>query len=69
MKVFFGTALLLTVLASEAPAQQLAVGPITMTNHVNGVPITVSATSWITVVSVDGERAVDARIFVDLVDL
>ena len=49
--------------------KQLAVGPITMTNHVNGVPITVSATSWITVVSVGGERAVDARIFVDLVDL
>lgn len=68
MKVFFGAALLSTVWVSEAPAQ-LAVGPITMTNHVNGVPITVSATSWITVSSVDGEHAVDARIFVDLVDL
>jgi hypothetical protein len=68
MKVLFGAALLSAVLVSEAPAQ-LAVGPITITNHVNGVPITVSATSWITISSADSERTVDARIFVDLVDL
>ena len=68
MKVLFGAALLSTVLVSKASAQ-LAVGPITITNYVNGVPITVSATSWITTSSVDSERTVDARIFVDLVDL
>ncbi|HET7806805.1 MAG TPA: hypothetical protein VFL53_21390 [Pseudolabrys sp.] len=68
MKAFFGAALLSTILVSEASAQ-LGVGPITMTNHVNGVPITVSATSWITVNEADSERAVDARIFIDLVDL
>lgn len=68
MKVFFAAALLSAVSVSGASAQG-AIGPITMTNHVNGVPITVSAMSWITVNSVDSERTVDARIFVDLVDL
>jgi hypothetical protein len=68
MRAFFAAALLSAVLTPEASAQ-LAVGPITITNHVNGVPISVSATSWITVSSVDGERTVDVRIFVDLIDL
>lgn len=68
MRAFFAAALLSAVLIPEASAQ-LAVGPITITNHVNGVPISVSATSWITVSSVDGERTVDVRIFVDLIDL
>jgi hypothetical protein len=61
-------ALLLAGLASQATAQ-LAVGPIAITNNVNGVPITVSATSWITVNSADNEITVSARIFADLVDL
>jgi hypothetical protein len=33
------------------------------------VPITVSATSWITTNLIDNERTVDVRIFVDLIDL
>jgi hypothetical protein len=61
-------ALLLAGLASQATAQ-LAVGPIAITNNVNGVPITVSATSWITVNSADNEITVNARIFADLIDL
>ena len=68
MKEFLGAALLSAVLVSEASAQ-LAVGPIAITSHVNGVPITVSATSWIGVSSLDNERTIDARIFVDLIDL
>lgn len=68
MKVFIGAALLSASLATGASAQQ-AVGPIAITNQVNGVPITVSATSWITVNTADNERTVDARIFVDLIDL
>jgi hypothetical protein len=63
-----GTALLSAVFVSGASAQ-LAVGPIAITNHVNGVPITVSATSWITTNLIDNERTVDVRIFVDLIDL
>ena len=38
-------------------------------NDVNGVPIAVSATSWITVNSAGNETVVDTRIFADLIDL
>jgi hypothetical protein len=48
---------------------QVTVGPTAITNTVNGVPVTVSATSSITVSSVGNEQTVDARILVDLVDL
>src|SRR5690242_5201098 len=68
MKGLIGAALLSASLATGASAQQ-AVGPIAITNQVNGVPITVSATSWITISKGDNERTFDARIFVDLIDL
>jgi hypothetical protein len=68
MKVLFGAALLVAGLTTTAAAQ-LAVGPIAITNTVNGIPITVSATSTITVSAIENERTVDARIFVDLIDL
>ena len=68
MRALVLSALLLAGLASKAPAQ-LAFGPITIENNVNGVPITVGATSWITVKSVDNDIMVDARIFADLIDL
>lgn len=61
-------AFLLVGLASQAAAQ-LAVGPVSIKNNVNGVPITVTATSWTTVNSVDNEIVVNARIFADLIDL
>ena len=48
---------------------QLAVGPVPITTSINGIPITVSVTSWITVNSAGDETTVDARIFVDLIDL
>ena len=48
---------------------QLAVGPVPITSSINGIPITVSVTSWITVNSVGDETTVDARIFADLIDL
>jgi len=38
-------------------------------SSINGIPITVSVTSWITVNSVGDETTVDARIFADLIDL
>jgi hypothetical protein len=60
--------LLLAGLASTAKAQ-LVVGPVPIKNSVNGVPITVSTTSWITVNSTGNELIVDARIFADLIDL
>ena len=48
---------------------QLAVGPVPIMSSINGIPITVSVTSWITVNSVGDETTVDARIFADLIDL
>ena len=69
MRAFFWAALFTAVLGTNASAQLAAIGPIAITNKVNGVPITVSATSWITVNSADNERTVDTRIFVDLIDL
>jgi hypothetical protein len=68
MRALFSGALLLTGLLSHATAEQ-AVSPVTLKNSVNGVPIYVSATSWVTVKSVGDEFLVDARIFADLVDL
>jgi hypothetical protein len=59
---------LLAGLASQAAAQ-LAVGPVAINNTVNGVPVTVSATSYTTVRPVDNDIVVTARIFADLVDL
>ena len=45
---------LLAGLASQAAAQ-LAVGPVAINNTVNGVPVTVSATSYTTVKPVDND--------------
>jgi hypothetical protein len=59
---------LLAGLASQASAQ-LSVGPVTIKNTVNGVPVTVSATSYTTVKPVNNDIVVTARIFADLVDL
>ncbi|MGB8068905.1 MAG: hypothetical protein WCF38_14625 [Pseudolabrys sp.] len=53
---------------SSATAQT-SVGPVAITNIVNGVPVTVNATSWITVNSTGNELTVQARIFADLIDL
>jgi hypothetical protein len=68
MRTFFLGAFLLVGLVSQATAQQ-TVGPIAIKTNVNGVPITVSATSWISVNSVDNELIVSTRIFADLIDL
>lgn len=68
MRTVFLGALLLAGLVSPATAQ-IAVGPVAIQNNVNGVPITVSATSWITVNSDGNELMVDARIFADFIDL
>jgi hypothetical protein len=67
MRALLG-ALLVISFVSQAAAQ-LAVGPIAITNNVNGIPITVSATSQITVNSDGKEFTVGARISVDLIDL
>ncbi len=61
-------ALLVVCVVSSATAQT-AVGPVAITNMVNGVPVTVNATSWITVNSSGSELTVQARIFADLIDL
>ena len=68
MRALFLGALLLAGLASQAKAQ-LAVGPITIVNDVNGVRVAISATSWITVNSAGNETVVDTRILADLADL
>ena len=68
MRALFLSALLVAGLLSEAAAQVL-VGPIAVINNVNGIPITVSTTSWITVSSIDNEITVDVRILADLIDL
>ena len=61
-------ALLAVCVVSSATAQT-AVGPVAITNTVNGVPVTVNATSWITVNSSGNELTIQARIFADLIDL
>jgi hypothetical protein len=68
MRAVVLSALLLAGLVSQATAQ-LAVGPIAINTNVNGVPITISATSWTTVNSADNELIVNARILADLIDL
>lgn len=68
MRAFVLSALLLVGLVTNATAQ-LAVGPVEIKNNVNGVPVTINATSWISVNSAGGENFVDARIFADLIDL
>jgi len=68
MRAVFLAGLLLAGLASQATAQ-LAVGPVAIQNTINGVPVTVSATSYTTVKPVDNNIVVTARIFADLVDL
>jgi hypothetical protein len=60
--------LLVVVLMSRATAQ-LAVGPMPITSSINGIPVTLSVTSWISVNSVGDEITVDARLFADLIDL
>src|SRR4029450_5872146 len=68
MRTLLLAGFLLAGLASQAAAQ-LAVGPVAINNTVNGVPVTVSATSYTTVKPVDNDIVVTARIFADLVDL
>jgi hypothetical protein len=68
MRAVFLAGFLLAGLASQATAQ-LAVGPVAIQNTINGVPVTVSATSYTTVKPVDNNIVVTARIFADLVDL
>ena len=68
MKALFLSALLVAGFVPGATAQQTT-GPIAITNTVNGIPITVSATSWVTTSSVGNEPRVQARIFADLIDL
>src|SRR5262249_56030937 len=68
MKPLHLGALLAGCVVSSATAQT-AVGPVAITNTVNGVPVTVNATSWITVNSSGSELTVQARIFADLIDL
>jgi len=68
MKAPLLSALLVAGLLTEAVPQQ-AVGPVAITNTVNGIPVTVSATSWVTTNPVGNELRVHARIFADLIDL
>ncbi len=68
MKALFLSALLVAGFVPGATAQQTT-GPIAITNTVNGIPITVSATSWVTTSSVGNEPRIQARIFADLIDL
>jgi hypothetical protein len=68
MRAILLSALLLASLVSRATAQ-IVVGPVAIQNEVNGIPITVNATSWITVNSDGNELSVDARIFADFIDL
>ena len=68
MRTLLLGALLIVGLLSKATAQ-LAGGPIPIASSVNGIPVTVSATYRITANPVGDDVAVDARIFVDLIDV
>ena len=50
-------------------AAQLIYGPVAIKTDVNGVPVTVSATSWVTINASSDEIIVNVRILADLVDL
>ena len=52
---------LLAIGLTPGATAQLAVGPVPITSSINGIPITVSVTSWITVNSVGDETTVEAR--------
>jgi len=68
MRAVLLPALLLAGLASNAAAQQVY-GPVAIKNKINGVPISVSATSSHSV-KTDGDKIViTARILADLIDL
>jgi hypothetical protein len=68
MRAFVLGVLFLGGLISNAAAQ-LVYGPVAIKTDVNGVPITVSATSSVTINAVGDKLTVDARILADLVDL
>ena len=68
MRKFVLGVLFLGGFISNATAQ-LAYGPVAIKSDVNGIPITVSATSWVTVNAVGDNLSVDAKILADLVDL
>lgn len=68
MRGFLLGTLLVIVLMSRATAQ-IAIGPTPITSSINGIPITLSVTSWISVNSVGDEVTVHARLFADLIDL
>ena len=67
MRTLLLAGFLLAGLASQAAARLC--GPVAINNTVNGVPVTVSATSYTTVKPVDNDIVVTAQIFADLVDL
>lgn len=50
-------------------AAQLVYGPVAIKTDVNGVPVTVSATSRVTINAAGDRLTIDARIMADLVDL
>ena len=50
-------------------AAQLIYGPVAIKTEINGVPVTVSATSWVRINAVGDTLTIDARIMADLVDL
>jgi hypothetical protein len=68
MRAVLLPALLLAGLVSNAAAQQVF-GPVAIKNNVNGVPISVSATSSHTVRTDGNMIVVNARILADLIDL
>ena len=68
MRAFVLGVLFLGGLISNAAAQ-LVYGPVAIKTEVNGVPITVSATSRVTINAAGDKLTVDARILADLVDL
>jgi hypothetical protein len=68
MRTFFLTAFLLVGLIQNA-ASQHASGPVAIKSVVNGVPITMHATSRLTVKSAGDHVVVNAIILADLIDL
>jgi hypothetical protein len=68
MKALLQSAVVVAGLVTTAAAQQ-ASGPVAITNTVNGIPVTVSATTWVTTNPVGNEVQIHARIFADLIDL
>ncbi|MBY0561974.1 hypothetical protein [Hyphomicrobium sp.] len=69
--IAFAAALYLAVVpnANAQSNDEVAIGPVEYTQDVNGVPVTISATSFVKLVTTDSKLSLHVRVLGDLIDL